>query len=251
MVKVRKSLVGQRFGRLIVIKQAEDYIAPKNGQHFAQWICQCDCGNECISSSNNLKRGVSTSCGCYNKEIVKKNAFHNQISKKYNTFDLSNDYGIGYTFNGEHFYFDLEDYELIKDYCWFNDGKGYLRARCKLNNKKVYMHRVIMNCPDDMIIDHINHNTFDNRKVNLRIVTTSQNAMNKKLPSNNTSGVKGVKILNNGKVKSVITKDNTVIQLGTYDRFDDAVNARKEAEEIYFGEYNYNEIQDVTKETII
>lgn len=251
MVNVRKSLIGQRYGRLIVLEQTEDYISPKRGQHFSQWLCQCDCGNKSIVTGNNLRNGTTTSCGCYNNEIIKKKAYHNQISKKYNTFDLSNDYGIGYTSAGEVFCFDLEDYEKIKNLCWFNDGKGYLRARRKLNNEKVYMHRIVTNCPDDMVIDHINHNTFDNRKSNLRIVTISQNAMNKRIASNNTSGVKGVIILDNGKAKSIITKERNVIHLGVYDNFDDAVYARKQAEKTYFGEYNYDERQDVTKETVI
>ena len=37
--------------------------------------------------------------------------------KKYNTYDLSGEYGIGYTSKGEEFYFDLDDYDKIKDYC--------------------------------------------------------------------------------------------------------------------------------------
>ena len=41
--------------------------------------------------------------------------------KKYNTYDLSGEYGIGYTTKGEKFLFDLEDYEKIKDYCWCVD----------------------------------------------------------------------------------------------------------------------------------
>lgn len=44
MVKVKKDLTGQKFGRLTVIEQAEDYIDSK-GKHYAKWLCKCECGN--------------------------------------------------------------------------------------------------------------------------------------------------------------------------------------------------------------
>lgn len=42
----------------------------------------------------------------------------NHINKKYNAYDLTKDYGKGYTLDGVEFIFDLEDYDKIKDYCW-------------------------------------------------------------------------------------------------------------------------------------
>ena len=47
IVKIKKDLTGQRFGRLVVIKQVDDYVNP-SGTHYAQWLCKCDCGNEAI-----------------------------------------------------------------------------------------------------------------------------------------------------------------------------------------------------------
>ena len=48
--------------------------------------------------------------------------------KQYNNYDLSGEYGIGYLFNGEEFYFGLEDYDKIKNYCWYKDSGGYIRT---------------------------------------------------------------------------------------------------------------------------
>lgn len=84
---------------------------------------------------------------------------------------------------------DKDDYELVKDFKWFN-CKNYIQT--KNNNKQVKLHRFIMNCPDDKIVDHINRNTFDNRKENLRITNHYVNARNTSISKNNTSGVKGV-----------------------------------------------------------
>lgn len=60
----RQNLVGQKFCRLLVIEQLED----KNG--WTQFRCLCDCGNEKITSGNNLKYGSTKSCGCLHKESI-------------------------------------------------------------------------------------------------------------------------------------------------------------------------------------
>lgn len=56
-------LTGKRFGRLLVIKK--DPKRPKSG---TKWICQCDCGRVVSVFSRNLRRGTSTSCGCYKRD---------------------------------------------------------------------------------------------------------------------------------------------------------------------------------------
>ena len=79
MVKVKKDLTGQKFGKLLVIQQTEDYIAP-SGQHFAQWLCECTCEDHTILvvRGSNLTNNHTQSCGCTQKNntnmtIPKKN----------------------------------------------------------------------------------------------------------------------------------------------------------------------------------
>lgn len=60
-------LTGDRFGRLIATK-----LIGKDAHGNAQWLCQCDCGNEHTVSSHYLRRGSSTSCGCRRKEEAAK-----------------------------------------------------------------------------------------------------------------------------------------------------------------------------------
>lgn len=77
-------LVGQHFGRLTVIKRAEDYISPK-GIHKTMWVCECSCKdkNIIITSGNRLKRGETTSCGCYAKESsIAKNTKHGDTNTR-------------------------------------------------------------------------------------------------------------------------------------------------------------------------
>ena len=236
-----RDLTGQRFGRLIVIKRIEDYVEP-SGRHRSKWLCKCDCGNEINIVGNALTRKNGTrSCGCFAKENMSK------IKKKYNTYDLSGDYGVGYTSKGEEFYFDLEDYDKIKDYCWRKNKEGYIISTNNETRKTVLFHRIITNCPMNLMPDHIHgkETRHDNRKSNLRITTKQQNGMNSALSSNNTSGVVGVTWHKRDNVwQARIRVNYKYIHLGYFNCFEDAVKARKEAEEKYFGEYSYDNSQN-------
>ena len=223
-------LTGRKFGKLTVVKRVEDNIS-KSGYKSAQWLCVCDCGNEVIVTGRNLKTNNTKSCGCLQKEIVSK------TNKKYNTYDLTGEYGIGYTSKGEEFYFDLEDYNKIKSHCWFFDGYDrYIAAN--INGKKVHLHKIILKCKNNTEVDHINRKKYDCRKSNLRIATRSQNSMNKDLRSNNTSGVTGVNWnKKENKWESRISVNNKAVRLGYYSCFDDAVKARLVGEKYYYGEF--------------
>ena len=75
------------------------------------------------------------------------------------------------------FLINLEDVELIKQYKW-RSSMGY--AMAKVNGKQTFMHRLINNTPINLYTDHINRDTYDNRRSNLRTVTSSENALNVK-----------------------------------------------------------------------
>jgi len=134
---------------------------------------------------------------------------------------------------------DLEDVEKCREHKWFlkysKNNKPYIQRRTgRLQLSHFVLEKEI---PRGYEIDHINGNTLDNRKKNLRIVTHKQNMRNqRKLPSNNTSGHIGVtwnKINKNWVAQIKINKKN--IRLGSFYNIDDAVKARRNAEEKYFG----------------
>lgn len=239
-----KDLTGQQFGRWTVLYYDEEK-SRKTKRTY--WVCQCSCEDKTIKSVRADELGKSScSCGCLHKEMVSSISTGNKYSKKYNTYDLSGEYGIGYTSKGEEFWFDLEDYDKIKDYCWNISPKGYVVCANNINGVKTtsYFQRMLFKelpSSTEMQIDHINHNRFDNRKNNLRICTPSQNCMNKSLRPDNTTGVPGVywyKPSNQWVAKICANKNE--IHLGYFDIFEDAVLARKQAEEKYFGEYSYD-----------
>lgn len=74
------SMIGQRFGRLVVLEYAGDeYIGSDNNSRY---ICKCDCGNTAIVGQNKLKSGHTRSCGCLQREIVSERQKTNNSSKK-------------------------------------------------------------------------------------------------------------------------------------------------------------------------
>lgn len=143
---------------------------------------------------------------------------------------------------------DDDDYEKLNKFKWYADVRPainnyYARRDIVIDGKikRYYMHRVIMNCPDNMVIDHIDHNPLNNQKNNLRIVTQQQNTINKRIQSNNSSGYAGLSFRKDTKKwKTRITFNGKEIALGCFILKCQAVKARKEAEEKYFGEYAYN-----------
>lgn len=62
------NIIGKRFGRLVVVEQAER----KSSNGTLYWKCICDCGKSKEIRGTNLTSGATTSCGCYNKEIISK-----------------------------------------------------------------------------------------------------------------------------------------------------------------------------------
>lgn len=156
----------------------------------------------------------------------------------YNRFMLLKDYGIGYCTNdNSEFYFDLEDFDKIKCHRWSNNGNGYIRSY--IDNKEVFLHRVVMNAQKGQIVDHIKHNTHDNRKSQLRITDNYGNHRNKSLSKNNKSGTTGV-CKEGNKWHAYIWKGGKYVHLGRFLDKNEAIEIRKRAEDIYFGAFSYN-----------
>lgn len=85
---------------------------------------------------------------------------------------------------------DFPELSKHKWYARIGRHKPYA-VRTGSRNEIIRMHRVIMNAPDGLEVDHISGDTLDNRRANLRICTRGQNAAN--IPSNrNKNGFKGV-----------------------------------------------------------
>lgn len=238
-------LVGMKFGRLLVIKRADEDYMYKGVKPYPRWECLCDCGNTTIVKGDDLRSGRTKSCGCYLRDTMSEIG---KTNKQYNDHEECDNY-IKLFDKNNTILVDIEDYDKIKDIYWSIGQKGYVTGYNQ--GKRVQLHRFITDCPSDLKVDHIGgeKTRWDNRKSNLRISTDAQNDMNKKLAKNNTSGVTGV-VWNKQEQKwtARIGVNGKRIFLGYYINFEDAVKARKEAEEKYFGEWSYDNSQRLYKE---
>ena len=128
---------------------------------------------------------------------------------------------------------DDEDFEYLNNFNWSLSSAGYA-----VSSSNKIMHRMIMNTPKGLVTDHINHNTLDNRKENLRICTNSENRHNYIKPKNNTSGYKGVyfhKTTNKWCAK--IRVNRIKMHLGYFLDIEEAAIAYNKAATKYFGEF--------------
>lgn len=79
----------------------------------------------------------------------------------------------------EHTIIDKEDLDRVLQYKWYYTSYGYATTTLK-NHKNLFLHRYITKCPRNKVVDHINHNTLDNRKCNLKVCSQLENMQNLK-----------------------------------------------------------------------
>lgn len=126
---------------------------------------------------------------------------------------------------------DKEDFEWLSQWNWHITSHCYAKTS---SNPQQYMHRMVNKTPAGLITDHINKNTLDNRKSNLRIADKRINSINRGLQSNNKSGCKGVSWSKcTKKWESYIWNYQKKITLGYFLNINDAIFARKKAEQKY------------------
>lgn len=238
MVKVRENLTNKSFGNLTVLYQDEDYVN-KNGTHLPMWRCHCGCGsNDCKTEvsvrGQSLKNNTCIDCGCNKNRNIAKS------KRKQNEYEVCGDYVIIYTLKSEPFLVSIEDFWKVKNITWHLNNNGYVINKTRKDGT-ILLSRLIMNPPLDMFIDHRNGDRTNNIRDNLRIATQSENTINHKRSGYNTSGVTGVSWNKRDKKwEAYITKNKIRKHLGYFNSFEDAVKVRKEAEEIYFGEWSYD-----------
>lgn len=205
--KIRE-LTGQRFGRLVAQERLPER---KNGSYL--WRCLCDCGEVTFVTAAALTKGQVSSCGCLARD-----------TKRANASDLR-----GMRFGRLT---ALEPTER-------RNTKGSVIWQCKCDCGKETFQSASRLRSGGILSCGCKHQENDSLKRSLTFVdgTCVQFLQNKdKLRSDNTSGVRGVSAYK-GKWRARINFKKKAYELGVFDHIEDAITARKKAEERLYGEF--------------
>lgn len=152
--------------------------------------------------------------------------------KSTNQFEVVGDLLTITTANGVKILADASDLDKLQKYSWCISKTGYPVAN--INGKVTKIGRYIMGLQDPgLVIDHINNDPLDNRRDNMRICTAAENARNK----TGKQEVNSVGKTKFGKFRARIMIGRKEVNLGHFDTYEEAVEARIEGEKKYHGQY--------------
>ncbi len=137
---------------------------------------------------------------------------------------------------------DEQDYPILSQYRWCAAKCRHTFVACRGTwrdgrTKKVYLHRLIMNAPQNSLVDHINGDGLDNRRCNLRICTKKENNRNRtRMQSLNTSGFRGA-FWEHGckKWRAQISVNNKNHHIGVFHSKHEAASAYQQAAKRLYG----------------
>lgn len=183
-------------------------------------------GNQYDNNAKNLKWSKLTAYDvlcikCSKNAKMSENEWYENDGCVYFKLSNSKEYGIC----------DKEVWEIANAYRWMITPEGYIVSG--RNNTHKRFHHLVLKPKNGYVIDHINRNKLDNRKSNLRYASPRANAINHSVRKDNNTGKCGVRKLKDGRFQAYIWSGKQ-IDLGKYDKYEDALIARLNAEEKYF-----------------
>lgn len=170
------------------------------------------------------------------------------MTKKPRPIRIDGDVAFVTLTHGHQAVIDADDAAFVADRCWHAQAsRNTVYAMCNAlraeggirGQKRVMMHRFLMNPDAEMQIDHINGDGLDNRRSNLRIATHAQNMQNRKLFTNSSTGFKGVSAYNpTGLWQAKIAINGRRIWLGVFATPEAAHDAYVRASASMHGEFS-------------
>lgn len=213
-------ITGEKFGRWTAL-----FLSSKDEYSSARWMCICECGTKREVYGSNLRNGKSKSCGCLarekqsrmkNKHGLYGTKFYSKwasmISRCTNPNNRSfKDYGG----RGISVCDDWMEFTNFKDDLYLS----YLEHVEEFGESNTTLDRIDVNCGYELS--------------NVRWATLSEQARNKRIPKNNSTGYPGVYFSNKtGKWEARVSINGKKFQLGTYETKNKALFIRKKVEDI-------------------
>lgn len=176
-----------------------------------------------IDNSIKIRDTLSHSKNIFYKILIElKSMFNNKKNKDGNYI---------FIIKNTEIIIDKEMYQLMLSNTW------HISRHYVINSKKQSLSRLVLKCTEpELVVDHINGNTYDNRKCNLRVVTKAQNSMNCPSNKNSVSKYLGVTKYKERWTAGIFVNGKR-LYLGLFDREVDAALARDFATKKYFKEF--------------
>lgn len=227
---IPKDYSNQRYGKLTTIKEVEPYIPPSGSYKKRQYLCKCDCGNVITAQITAIRSGNTRSCSCAQSEHI------TNLNKERSIYDGYSQHRHFKRWKGmiERCY-----YEKHKDYHNYG-GRGISVCDEWREHPKHFIEWIEneSNYKKGLTLDRIDVNG-NYEPNNCTFSTPTEQALNKNIPSNNTSGYVGVSRHGKDRWVARITVNGERKSLGVYDLLEDAAKAREEAEIKYYGRTLY------------
>lgn len=221
---IANDLVGKRFGRLVVIERRGS-----SNRGDSLWLCECDCGNQKVILNGALVSGATKSCGCYQKEMGTYRGKSRKTHGKTDTRIYNIWCGIKSRCSGN------SDNRHNKDY--YERGI-FICDEWQNSFENFYDWAITHGYNDNLQIDRIDNDKGYSPN-NCRWVNGAINSQNRRVKSDNKSGIRGVSPKKYKSGKTVwtveISHNKQHHWIGTYNTLEDAKNSRIESELLYWG----------------